>query len=148
MSFWAYSVIFSIHWLFSFRMTGAPQRSHTPSTTSSLASTHLQEVHQFHRHGGLIGQAVLVQLEEDPLGPLVVAGVGGVHHPVPVEGVAQHVELAGEVGDVVLGHLGGVNVVLDGEVLSGQAEGVIADGGTARCSRPSAFSGRSTSMAV
>ena len=47
MSFWAYSVIFSIHWLFSFRMTGAPQRSHTPSTTSSLASTHLQEVHQF-----------------------------------------------------------------------------------------------------
>ena len=81
-----------------------------------------------HRHGGLIGQAVLVQLEEDPLGPLVVAGVGGVHHPVPVEGVAQHVELAGKVGDVVLGHLGGVNVVLDGEVLSGQAEGVIADG--------------------
>ena len=47
MSFWAYSVIFSIHWLFSLRMTGAPQRSHTPSTTSSLASTHLQEVHQF-----------------------------------------------------------------------------------------------------
>ena len=44
---WAYSVIFSIHWDFSLRMTGEPQRSHTPSTTSSLASTHLQEVHQF-----------------------------------------------------------------------------------------------------
>ncbi len=44
---WAYSVILSIHWLFSLRMTGEPQRSHTPSTTSSLASTHLQEVHQF-----------------------------------------------------------------------------------------------------
>ena len=44
---WAYSVIFSIHWLFSFRMTSEPQRSQTPLTTSSLASTHLQEVHQF-----------------------------------------------------------------------------------------------------
>ena len=81
-----------------------------------------------HRHGGLIGQAVLVQLEEDPLGPLVVAGVGGVHHPVPVEGVAQHMELAGEVGDVVPGHLSGVDVVFDGEVLGGQTESVIADG--------------------
>ena len=47
MSRWAYSVIFSIHWDFSLRMTAEPQRSHTPSTTSSLASTHLQEVHQF-----------------------------------------------------------------------------------------------------
>ena len=47
MSRWAYSVILSIHWLFSLRMTALPHRSQTPSTTSSLASTHLQEVHQF-----------------------------------------------------------------------------------------------------
>ena len=91
----------SIHWLFSLRMTAEPQRSHTPSTTSSLASTHLQLVHQFTGMDGLIGQAVLEQLKEDPLGPLVIAGVGGVHHPVPVEGIAQHVQLLGEVGDVV-----------------------------------------------
>ena len=44
---WAYSVIFSIHWLLSRRTTGLWQRSQTPSTTSSLAKTHLQEVHQF-----------------------------------------------------------------------------------------------------
>ena len=41
-------------------------------------------------HGGLVGQPLLEHLQEDPLGPLVVAGVGGVHLPVPVEGVAQH----------------------------------------------------------
>ncbi len=71
---------------------------------------------------------MLVQLEENPLGPLVVAGVGGVHHPVPVKAEAQHFELAGEVGDVVLRHLGGVDVVLDGVVFRGQAKGVKAHG--------------------
>ena len=45
-SFSAYSVIFSIHWLFTLRTTGAPHRSQTPFTTSSLASPTLQEVHQ------------------------------------------------------------------------------------------------------
>ena len=79
-------------------------------------------------HGGLVCQALLEQLEENPLGPFVILGVGGVHHPVPVKGVAQHLQLLGKVGDVVVGHLGGVNVVLDGIVLRGQAEGVIAHG--------------------
>ena len=37
-------------------------------------------------------------------------------------------ELPGEVFDVLLGDNGGVDVVLDGEVLGGQAEGVVADG--------------------
>ena len=46
MSLSAYSVIFSIHWLFTLRTTSAPQRSQTPFTTSSLASHTLQEVHQ------------------------------------------------------------------------------------------------------
>ena len=68
------------------------------------------------------------ELEEDPLGPLVVAGVGGVDLPLPVKGVAQHLELTAEVLNVVVGHLGGVDVVFDGVVLGGQAEGVIAHG--------------------
>ena len=42
----AYLVMASIHWLFSLRMTSPPQRSQTPSTTSSLARTILQLVHQ------------------------------------------------------------------------------------------------------
>ena len=81
-----------------------------------------------HRHGGLIGQTLLEQLQEDPLSPLVVSGVGGVHNAVPVEGVTQHLQLLGEVGDVVAGHLGRMDVVLDGKVLGGQTEGVKAHG--------------------
>ena len=81
-----------------------------------------------HGHGCLIGKALLEQLEEDPLGPFVVAGVRGVHHPVPVEGIAQHVKLLGEVGDVLLGNDGRMDVVLDGVVLRGQAKGIKADG--------------------
>ena len=79
-------------------------------------------------HGGLVGKTLLIHLQEDPLGPLVVLGVGGVHHAVPIETVTQHLQLTGEVGDVVAGHDGGMDVVLDGEVLGGQTECVIADG--------------------
>ena len=39
-------IIFNIHWDCILRITGAPQRSHTPFTTSSFASPTLQEVHQ------------------------------------------------------------------------------------------------------
>ena len=78
-------------------------------------------------HGGLVGQAVLVHLQEDPLRPLVVLGVGGVDDAVPVEAVAEHFELAGEVFDVPLGDDGRMDVVLDGEVLRRQAESVEAD---------------------
>ena len=81
-----------------------------------------------HGHGGLIGQALLEHLQEDPLGPLVIVGVRGIHAAVPVEAVAQHFQLAGEVGDVLLGDDGRVDVVLDGVVLRGQAEGVKPDG--------------------
>ena len=81
-----------------------------------------------HGHGCLIGQALLEHLEEDPLGPLVVVRVRGVDLPVPVEGVAQHAELLAEVLHVVVGDLGGVDVVFHGVVFRGQAEGVVADG--------------------
>ena len=79
-------------------------------------------------HGGLVGQAMLEHLQEDPLGPLVVVGVGGVHAAVPVEAVSQHLELAGEVFDVLLRHLGRMDMVLDGIVFRGKTEGVEADG--------------------
>ena len=81
-----------------------------------------------HRHGGLIGQTVLEHLQEYPLGPLVVVGVGGVHAAIPVKAVAQHLQLAGEIGDIVFGHHSRMDMVLDGVVLRGQAEGVEANG--------------------
>ena len=39
-------IIFNIHWDLTLWTTSPPQRSQTPPTTSSFASTHLQEVHQ------------------------------------------------------------------------------------------------------
>ena len=71
---------------------------------------------------------MLVQLQEDPLGPLVVFRVGGVDLAVPVKGEAQSLQLAAEVVHVVLGDDGRVDVVLHGEVLGGQTEGIPAHG--------------------
>ena len=48
----------------------------------------------------LVGKAFLVELQEDPLGPLVVFGVGGIDLPVPVKGQAQGLQLALEPGNV------------------------------------------------
>ena len=79
-------------------------------------------------HFLLVSQTVLVQLQEDPLGPLVVLGVGGVDLTVPVEGEAQSLQLLAEVVHIVLGDDGRVDVVLHGEVLGGQTEGIPAHG--------------------
>ena len=79
-------------------------------------------------HTGLVGKAVLEHLQKDPLGPFIVHGVGGIHCPVPVKGIAQHLKLACEGGDILLCHLAGMYVGLDGVVFRGQAESVKADG--------------------
>ena len=77
-------------------------------------------------HFLLVGEALLVQLQEDPLGPLIILGVGGVDLTVPVEGEAQCLELLPEVVNILLGDDGRMDVVLHGEVLGGQAESVPA----------------------
>ena len=75
-----------------------------------------------------VGQAVLVQLQKDPLGPLVVVGVSGVDLPVPVKREPQAFELAFEAGHVLGGDDLRVDVVFQGVVLGGQAKGVPAHG--------------------
>ena len=77
-------------------------------------------------HFLFVGKALLVQLQEDPLGPLIILGVGGVDLTVPVEGEAQCLELLPEVVNILLGDDGRMDVVLHGEVLGGQAESVPA----------------------
>ena len=79
-------------------------------------------------HRGLVCQPVLVHLEEDPLRPLIVLRVCRVDDAVPVEAVAEHLELAGEVFDVLLRDNCRMDMVLDGEVLGRQAKGIEADG--------------------
>ena len=75
-----------------------------------------------------VGQPVGVELQEQPLGPAVVLGVGGVDLPVPVR--ADRVALEGlALGvDVAVGPLRGVGVALDRGVLRGQPERVPAHG--------------------
>lgn len=53
-------------------------------------------------HFLLVGQAMLVQLQEDPLGPLVVLGVSGVDLAIPVKGETQRLELLTEVIHILL----------------------------------------------
>ena len=69
-------------------------------------------------HFLLVSQTMLIQLQEDPLGPLVVLGVGGIDLTIPVKGEAQSLQLAAEVVHIVLGDNGRVDVVLHGKVLS------------------------------
>ena len=67
-------------------------------------------------------------LQENPLGPLKVLGVRGIDLPVPIEAVAQGLQLAAEGGDVLLRHDPGMDVIFNGIVLRRQAERVIPNG--------------------
>ncbi len=77
--------------------------------------------------GLAVGQALLVQLQEQPLVPAVVLGVARLQHAIPVEArrVTTHRGLL--LRDVVVGPAGRVEAALDRGVLGGQAEGVPAD---------------------
>ena len=73
-------------------------------------------------HFLLIGKALFEQLQENPLGPLVVIRVGRVDLARPVKRQAERLELTLKACDVLLGHFRRMDVVLDGKVLGRQAE--------------------------
>mmetsp|Transcript_10761 Transcript_10761/g.26120 ORF Transcript_10761/g.26120 Transcript_10761/m.26120 type:complete len:457 (+) Transcript_10761:323-1693(+) len=75
---------------------------------------------------GLVRETLFKELEEDPLGPLVVLLVSSRHLPLPVVREAQRLELLPEAVDVLLGGHGGVRAGLDGVLLGGEAKGVPA----------------------
>ena len=75
---------------------------------------------------GDVGEAVAEELEEDPLRPAEVVLVGRREFAVPVDGEAEHLQLAAEVVDVALGLDGGVLAGGDGVLLGGQAERIPA----------------------
>jgi hypothetical protein len=68
----------------------------------------------------------MIELQEDPLGPAHVVGVGRVYLAVPIVGEAEALELAAEIVDIVLGVDARVFAGLAGVFLGGQAEGVPA----------------------
>ena len=76
----------------------------------------------------LVGEAFLEELEEAPLGPFVVFGVGSVNLAGPVDGVAEALGLLLEVGDIILSDVLWGGAGLDGVVLGGKAESVVTEG--------------------
>ena len=79
-------------------------------------------------HGVLtVRQALLVELLEQPLSPLVVLGVRGVQAAAPVSGNSVTLERLSLSLNVLVRPLLRVSVVLNSCVLSGQAEGVPAN---------------------
>ena len=75
-----------------------------------------------------VGQTVLVELQEEPLRPLVVVGQAGDDLAAPVVDGAHALQLAAHVLHVLHRPDEGVNAALDGGVLGGQTEGVEAHG--------------------
>ena len=80
-----------------------------------------------------IGEAALVEAEEEPLRPAVVLGLVGGEDAVPVDRPAHALHLRADRRDVPLGHVARVAALADGGVLRRQAERVEAhraqDGG-------------------
>ena len=96
-----------------------------------LAAFGLEAGDQLTDGPGLVGAGVVPaveELQEDPLRPFVVVGIAGAHLAVPVEAEADAVQLLPVAGGVHLGGLRRVLAGLDGVLLGGQAEGVVAHG--------------------
>ena len=75
----------------------------------------------------LVSESLLVELEEQPLGPLVIVGLAGDNLLAPVNHQAGALKLPPEVFDVSRSQRGGVDTDLDGVILSLDAEAVEAD---------------------
>jgi hypothetical protein len=80
-------------------------------------------------HGALllVGEPLLVELQEDPLRPLVVARVSGGELVAPVHHEPGALQLPAEVVDVARDQLCRMDANLDGEVLRVDAERVVAE---------------------
>lgn len=76
----------------------------------------------------LVGEAFLEELEEAPLGPFVIFRVGSVDLAGPVDSVAEAFGLFAEVGDIILSDVLWGGAGLDGVILSGKTEGIVAEG--------------------
>ncbi|CAB4584323.1 unannotated protein [freshwater metagenome] len=75
-----------------------------------------------------IRQTLFVQLEEQPLVPLVILGVGGMQHPRPVERGRVTLHRGALLSDVLVGPLSRVHAPLDGRVFGGKSKGIPPDG--------------------
>ena len=73
-------------------------------------------------------QTVLIELEENPLGPVIIILIRCINGPVPVKGKAYFSELVREFLNIDIRNDTGMCIGLDRVVLCGQTESVEADG--------------------
>ena len=126
----------------SFRVIGDPEEP-LPNEplfdcgAAALALSHYDLLVGKHRHARrapvdrrllLLREPPLEKLEEEPLGPLVVGGIGRIHRVVPVEHAADPTQLPTEIGDVAGDEPRGMDAGLERKVLGVDPEGVEADG--------------------
>ena len=109
-------------------MTGVSQRQQRRSVPSDLLAGQDDLVLRapVDRRHGLVGQARLVELEEQPLGPAVVLGVGGDDLARPVARRAHRSGTGPHRVDVGVRPVGRVDAAIDGRVLGRQPEAVEA----------------------
>jgi hypothetical protein len=69
-------------------------------------------------------KAVVKELAEDPLGPLIIIISGGIDHAVPVKGETDTLELIGEFLNIFIRDDAGMGIGLDRIVLGGQTKSV------------------------
>ena len=122
----AYSVMRSIHCFIMRRSTGSPVSMYLPSWTSSLASTVPRAGAPVDSHLGLIGQALFVELHEDPLGPAIERDIRRRDLTRPVVRQAEFLQLLFEASDIAPRDLARVLALLDGLALGRQAERIPA----------------------
>jgi hypothetical protein len=74
-----------------------------------------------------IRESSLEELQEEPLRPVVVAGLGGRELATPVDRPAEPLHLLADRGDVAVRHVPRMAALANCRVLSGKAERVVAD---------------------
>ncbi len=93
-----------------------------------IRQTHFTGGAPINGHLSLVSQSLFEELDENPLGPLVIVGIGCIYDPTPIKGEAQSIHLRAVVLCVcfcdILGFLSSTN----GVVFRWQAERVPSDG--------------------
>jgi len=75
-----------------------------------------------------VAEIGIIQLEENPLGPADILGVGGVHFAIPIVAEAEFLKLTAKVVGIGLGGNARVLAGLDGVLLGRQSEGIPTHG--------------------
>ena len=82
---------------------------------------------EIHRRHLAVGQPVLVQLDEEPLGPFVIFGISRNRLAAPVEHGAHRAQLFAHVVNILIGPHFRMDAAFDGGVFSWQTESIETD---------------------